>query len=631
MKQQEDSTSNLRFPAGMHVLVVDDDATCLKLMDHLLRKCQYLVTTTTRAKDALKFLKDSRRRFDIVISDVEMPDMDGIKLLQLVGLEMNIPVIMLSAYSDTKRVMQGIRNGACDYLVKPVRIQELQNIWQHVVRRNKSITLRKPPPSAVEEVERGHVQNIVKTERLDSKSSEQSSSGRGDDDNDEQEDSGQENEETTTQKKPRLFWSVELHQKFVDAVDSLGIEKAFPKKILDLMNVEGLTREKVASHLQKYRLYLRKVENESNQPASKISAYEDGHIGPLGGGYGVSRSLAGASGRFPGINPSLRHPTIFGRLNSAAGLSIRSLSSSPMLKTAQLPSSSTSFPSFGKFELATPSPNTSVSMFQGLPSLQQSRASFLLPPRNSVLPKQSISEFGNQSSATVPSSNIRALEGVGGSGSNLMDPNKCTSNWESSGHSSIYPQASQPNPFTPISGDSIALMPPHMQNVQNDPLDYLCGLSSVDSLEGNMQNQECLNDSVISSCNPLGHSHIWQDNRPDHILGSCNMTGASSSLNSIVAPVEHTLNQNTTNLSTSPFSQLEGASSQILQQNVVQHPNAETNAKFNDFLLDEAKPTGGSGNGCSEYLEDIVGRFLKQDNGETTQTGDDFELDSFSI
>lgn len=55
---------------------------------------------------------------------------------------------VLSAYSDTKRVMQGIRNGACDYLVKPVRIQELQNIWQHVVRRNKSVPLQRTADQA---------------------------------------------------------------------------------------------------------------------------------------------------------------------------------------------------------------------------------------------------------------------------------------------------------------------------------------------------------------------------------------------------------------------------------------------------------------------------------------------------
>ena len=75
--------------------------------------------------------------FDIVLSDVYMPDINGFKLLEAVGLEMGIPVIMMSTAGDTEIVMEGIVHGAVDYLLKPVRIEELQNIWQHVVRRQQ--------------------------------------------------------------------------------------------------------------------------------------------------------------------------------------------------------------------------------------------------------------------------------------------------------------------------------------------------------------------------------------------------------------------------------------------------------------------------------------------------------------
>ncbi|MBA0806962.1 hypothetical protein Gohar_022802, partial [Gossypium harknessii] len=64
-----------------------------------------------------------------------MPDMDVFKLLELVGLEMDLPVIMLSTHGDTELVMKGITHGACDSLLKPVRIEELKNIWQHVKYR----------------------------------------------------------------------------------------------------------------------------------------------------------------------------------------------------------------------------------------------------------------------------------------------------------------------------------------------------------------------------------------------------------------------------------------------------------------------------------------------------------------
>jgi two-component response regulator (ARR-B family) len=64
-------------------------------------------------------------------------------------------------------------------------------------------------------------------------------------------------------KKLRVVWSVELHQQFVHAVNLIGLDKAVPKRILDLMGVDGLTRENVASHLQKYRLYLKRLQARS--------------------------------------------------------------------------------------------------------------------------------------------------------------------------------------------------------------------------------------------------------------------------------------------------------------------------------------------------------------------------------
>jgi len=56
----------------------------------------FLVTTTNQAIKALEMLRENKYQFDLVISDVHMPDMDGFKLLELVGLEMDLPVISKS-------------------------------------------------------------------------------------------------------------------------------------------------------------------------------------------------------------------------------------------------------------------------------------------------------------------------------------------------------------------------------------------------------------------------------------------------------------------------------------------------------------------------------------------------------
>lgn len=69
-------------------------------------------------------------------------------------------------------------------------------------------------------------------------------------------------------KRPRLVWTPQLHKRFVDVVAHLGIKNAVPKTIMQLMNVDGLTRENVASHLQKYRLYLKRMQGFSNEGPS---------------------------------------------------------------------------------------------------------------------------------------------------------------------------------------------------------------------------------------------------------------------------------------------------------------------------------------------------------------------------
>ncbi|XP_038986086.1 two-component response regulator ORR21-like isoform X2 [Phoenix dactylifera] len=248
------------FPVGMRVLVVDDDTICLRILERMLLECRYNVTTCTMATRALSILRETKGGFDVVISDVHMPDMDGFQLLELIGLEMDLPVIMMSADMRTSIVMQGIKHGACDYLIKPVRMEELKNIWQHVVRKKWQDNREAEHSDSFEDSDRnrrvtGDAENnssgIDATDNA-SKSQKKRRDGREDDE-------GELDNSDSSSKKPRVVWSVELHQQFVNAVNQLGIDKAVPKRILDLMNVPNLTRENVASHLQKFRLYLKRL------------------------------------------------------------------------------------------------------------------------------------------------------------------------------------------------------------------------------------------------------------------------------------------------------------------------------------------------------------------------------------
>ncbi|KAJ8443435.1 hypothetical protein Cgig2_026222 [Carnegiea gigantea] len=170
-------------------------------------------------------LRENKDKFDLVISDANMPDIDGFKLLELGGLEMDLPVIMLSASGDTKLVMKGITHGACDYLVKPVRMEELKNIWQHVVRRKKFDSRDRNGFSTHDKnssERNGMVNGSSDPEsKLSKKRKDQNS-----DDDDEQDENEHENEDPASQKKPRVVWSVELHCKFVAAVNQWGLDIA---------------------------------------------------------------------------------------------------------------------------------------------------------------------------------------------------------------------------------------------------------------------------------------------------------------------------------------------------------------------------------------------------------------------
>ncbi|KAL1298459.1 hypothetical protein HN51_042818 [Arachis hypogaea] len=104
-------------------------------------------------------------------------------------------------------------------------------------------------------------------------------------------------------KRPRLVWTPQLHKRFVDVVAHLGIKNAVPKTIMQLMNVEGLTRENVASHLQKYRLYLKRMQGLSNEgPSSSDQLFASTPVPQSlheSGGAGGSAGHSHGNGHLP--------------------------------------------------------------------------------------------------------------------------------------------------------------------------------------------------------------------------------------------------------------------------------------------------------------------------------------------
>lgn len=126
----------------------------------------------------------------------------------------------MSADDGKNVVMKGVTHGACDYLIKPVRMEALKTIWQHVVRKRKNEWKELEPSGSVEEGDR----QPKTTEDVDYSSSANEGNLKNSKRRKDEEEDSEERDDTSTLKKPRVVWSVELHQQFVAAVNQLGID-----------------------------------------------------------------------------------------------------------------------------------------------------------------------------------------------------------------------------------------------------------------------------------------------------------------------------------------------------------------------------------------------------------------------
>ena len=108
------------------ILVVDDEDDILHFLELVLREKGYEVVTASGGHEALT--KAQLERPDLVLLDIMMPQMDGWEVLKLLRVDeetSDIPVAMLSARTEAKDRVQGLQEGAIDYICKPFSLQEL--------------------------------------------------------------------------------------------------------------------------------------------------------------------------------------------------------------------------------------------------------------------------------------------------------------------------------------------------------------------------------------------------------------------------------------------------------------------------------------------------------------------------
>ncbi len=116
------------------ILLIDDDPHFLRVLGRILTGEKFDVTTASDACKAIELLRTAR--FDLVISDLRMPECDGLNVLQAVREAGNdVPVIILTAYGEVDTYLEAMNAGATEYLSKPIKSDELLKVVRTCLRK----------------------------------------------------------------------------------------------------------------------------------------------------------------------------------------------------------------------------------------------------------------------------------------------------------------------------------------------------------------------------------------------------------------------------------------------------------------------------------------------------------------
>jgi DNA-binding response OmpR family regulator len=115
------------------ILLVDDEQSIQKLLTYPLRKEGYEVVSAMDGRQALDRLRDGR--YDLVVLDVMLPELDGFEVCRQVRARSAVPIIMLTAKADEIDKVLGLELGADDYITKPFSVHEFRSRVKAVLRR----------------------------------------------------------------------------------------------------------------------------------------------------------------------------------------------------------------------------------------------------------------------------------------------------------------------------------------------------------------------------------------------------------------------------------------------------------------------------------------------------------------
>lgn len=122
------------------VLVVDDEPSVRTIVRLILEKAGYEVLEAENGETAIEALNTGENRLvlDVVICDIRMPKINGLQAIEYFQREYpHVPIIVLTAYPETKMAVSFVRSGVADYLIKPVDAQKLRDAVAGAMERRQ--------------------------------------------------------------------------------------------------------------------------------------------------------------------------------------------------------------------------------------------------------------------------------------------------------------------------------------------------------------------------------------------------------------------------------------------------------------------------------------------------------------
>lgn len=149
------------------ILIIDDDVTFCLMLKTLLEKNHYTVTTVFSPVEATRMIQGTA--YDVVLTDLRMPDISGMELIRLIKNQSpNTQIVMMTGYADISTAIESIKKGAFNYIPKPLSPDELLNVVKEALAASIE-KLNDKPEAVSQEVQTDYQEGVSSQARKMSK------------------------------------------------------------------------------------------------------------------------------------------------------------------------------------------------------------------------------------------------------------------------------------------------------------------------------------------------------------------------------------------------------------------------------------------------------------------------------